>query len=155
LRYYVLQHLGNLQAVLLIDEAGLLKKGQHSVGVVRQDRGTVYKVHNGQIGVFLGCARALGRALLDHELYVPEKWTDECDRCRQASMPAAQGFATEPQLARQMLQRAFAVGVPPKWVMGDSVYGTEWGIGMTRFGTAAHLAAWGGATPGNDVSAGK
>jgi SRSO17 transposase len=63
--------------------------------------------------------------LLDRELYVPKEWTDDRARCRQAGIPDERGFATKPQLACQMLARAFAAGLPAKWVTGDSVYGDD------------------------------
>jgi SRSO17 transposase len=123
LRRYVLQHLGDPEAVLVLDETGFLKKGRHSAGVARQYSGTAGKVDNCQIGVFLGYASPLGHALVDRELYLPEEWTDDRERCQHAGIPADRPFATKPQLARQMLARALAAGVPARWVTGDSVYG--------------------------------
>jgi SRSO17 transposase len=125
LRHYVIQHLGDPEAVLVLDETGFLKKGRHSAGVARQYSGTAGRVENCQIGVFLGYASALGQALLDRELYLPKEWTDERARCQQAGVPDEREFATKPQLARQMLARAFATGVPARWVTGDSVYGDD------------------------------
>jgi SRSO17 transposase len=125
LRRYVIQHLGDSNGVLVLDETGFLKKGAHLAGVARQYSGTAGKVENCQIGVFLSYASALGHALLDRELYVPKEWTDDRARCRQAGIPDERGFATKPQLACQMLARAFAAGLPAKWVTGDSVYGDD------------------------------
>jgi SRSO17 transposase len=122
---YIMQHLGDPNAVLVIDETGFLKKGDHSAGVARQYSGTAGRIENCQIGVFLAYAGRLGHALLDRELYVPKEWADDRARCRQAGIPDARGFATKPQLARQMLARAFTAGVPAKWVTGDSVYGDD------------------------------
>jgi SRSO17 transposase len=123
LRTYSMQHLGDPNGVLVLDETGFLKKGQHSAGVARQYSGTAGKVDNCQIGVFLSYASPLGQVLLDRELYLPQEWTDDRERCRQAGIPEDRGFATKPQLAQQMLARAFAAGVPASWVTGDSVYG--------------------------------
>jgi SRSO17 transposase len=123
LRTYVIQHLGDPNGVLVIDETGFLKKGQHSAGVARQYSGTAGKVENCQIGVFLGYASQLGHTLLDRELYLPKEWTDAPERCQQAGIPPERRFATKPQLAQQMLQRGLAAGVPARWVTGDSVYG--------------------------------
>jgi SRSO17 transposase len=67
-RTYILQHLGDPQGVLVLDETGFVKKGCHSAGVARQYTGTVGTVENCQIGVFLGYAGPLGHALLDREL---------------------------------------------------------------------------------------
>jgi SRSO17 transposase len=125
LRHYVMQHLGDFTGVLVLDETGFLKKGEHSAGVARQYSGTAGKVENCQIGVFLSYASSLGHALVDRELYLPNVWTDDAARCRQAGIPADRPFATKPQLAQQMLARAFAAGVPAQWVTGDSVYGAD------------------------------
>jgi SRSO17 transposase len=123
LHTYIRQHLGDPNGVLVLDETGFLKKGRHSAGVARQYTGTVGKVDNCQIGVFLSYASPLGHALLDRELYLPQEWTGDRERCRQAGIPEDRHFATKPQLAQQMLARAFAAGVPATWVTGDSVYG--------------------------------
>jgi SRSO17 transposase len=123
LRTYSMQHLGDPHGVLVLDETGFPKKGRHSAGVARQYSGTVGKVDNCQIGVFLSYASRLGYALLDRELYLPQEWTDDRERCRQAGIPEDRRLATKPQLAQQMLARALAAGVPATWVTGDSVYG--------------------------------
>jgi SRSO17 transposase len=123
LHTYIRQHLGDPNGVLVLDETGFPKKGRHSAGVARQYSGTLGKVDNCQIGVFLSYASSLGHALLDRELYLPQEWTDDRERCRQAGIPEARRFATKPQLAQQMLARAFMAGVPAAWVTGDSVYG--------------------------------
>ena len=125
LRTYVVQHLGDPHAVLVIEETDFLKKGQHSVGVARQYSPTAGRLENCQIGVFLGYAGRLGHALLDRELYLPEAWTDDPARRRQAGIPHDRRFATKPQLAQHMLQRALAARVPARWVTSDSVYGDD------------------------------
>ena len=92
---YSMQHLGDTHGVLVLDETGFLKKGRHSAGVARQYTGTVGKVDNCQIGVFLSYASRLGHALLDRELYLPQAWTDDRERCRQAGIPEGRRFATK------------------------------------------------------------
>lgn len=125
LRRYLIQHLRDPAAVLVIDETGFVKKGHHSAGVARQYSGTAGRIENCQIGVFLAYASSLGHTLLERELYLPKEWTEDPARCRQAGIPEDRRFATKPQLARQMLARTFAAGVPAKWVTGDSVYGDD------------------------------
>ena len=125
LRRDVVQHLGDPNGVLVLDDTGFPKKGRHSAGVARQYRGTLGNVDNCQIGVFLSYASPLGHALLDRELYLPQEWTDDRERCQQVGIPEDRGFATKPQLARQMLARTFAAGVLATWVTGDSVYGDD------------------------------
>ena len=74
LRAYVVAHLGDADAVLVLDETGFVKKGTKSVGVQRQYSGTAGRIENCQIGVFLGYASRHGHALIDRALYLPEVW---------------------------------------------------------------------------------
>jgi SRSO17 transposase len=71
LRGYVLEHLGDPGAVLVVDETGFLKKGTKSAGVQRQYSGTAGRIENCQLGVFLAYASRHGHALIDRELYLP------------------------------------------------------------------------------------
>jgi SRSO17 transposase len=123
LRDYVIEHLGDPGAVLVADDTGFLKKGIKSAGVQRQYSGTAGRVENCQIGVFLGYASPAGRTLLDRELYLPQSWTDDRQRCREAGVPDEVGFATKPDLAAGMLARALDAGVPASWVTADEAYG--------------------------------
>ena len=125
LRAYVVEHLEDPDAVLVVDETGFLKKGTKSAGVQRQYSGTAGRRENCQIGVFLVYAAARGAALLDRALYVPRSWTDDPDRCRAAGMPEEVSFQTKPQLAQAMLARALDAHVPCGWVTGDEVYGND------------------------------
>jgi SRSO17 transposase len=128
LRTYVVEHLGAPNAVLVIDEMGFLKKGTRRVGVARQHSGTAGRIENCQIGVFLAYATTCGRTLLDRELYLSREWAADPVRRAATGVPEEVSFATKPQLARQMLARALAAGVPCGWVTGDSVYGSDWRI---------------------------
>lgn len=123
LRAYVVEALGDREAVLILDETGFLKKGAKSAGVARQYTGTAGRIENAQVGVFLAYASRHGTAFLDRALYLPKEWTDDPPRCQAAGVPEATTFATKPQLARMMLERAFGAGVPAAWVTGDEVYG--------------------------------
>jgi SRSO17 transposase len=128
LRAYVVEHLGDPQAVLVVDETGFLKKGTKSVGVARQYSGTAGRIENCQIGVFLAYAAPRGHAFLDRALYLPRAWADDPDRRREAGVPAEVGFATKGELAQAMLARAFAAEVPAAWVTGDEPYGNDGGL---------------------------
>lgn len=123
LRQYVHDYLRDSNAILVIDETGFLKKGTHSAGVARQYSGTAGRIENCQIGVFLAYVSAHGHTLLDRELYLPNDWIADRERCQRAAIPEARTFATKPQLARQMLARVFASDLPVTWVTGDSIYG--------------------------------
>jgi SRSO17 transposase len=124
LREYVIDHLGHAGGVLVADETGFVKKGAMSVGVQRQYSGTAGRIENCQVGVFLTYASARGRALIDRELYLPERsWCADRERCRQAAVPDQVAFATKPQFAQRMIGRAVEAGVPFAWVAADEVYG--------------------------------
>jgi hypothetical protein len=118
------RHLGDRGAVLAVDETGFLKKGRMSAGVARMYTGTAGRVENCQVGVFLAYAASDGaRVLIDRELYLPRAWTDDRDRCRAAGIADEVAFATKPELAWQMIERAADADVPFSWVTGDEVYG--------------------------------
>jgi SRSO17 transposase len=123
-RLYAVRNFGEPGAVLAVDETGFLKKGTMSAGVARQYTGTAGRVENAQVGVFLAYAASDGaRALIDRELYLPRAWTGDRDRCRAAGIGDDVPFATKPELAWQMIERAADAGVPFSWVTGDEVYG--------------------------------
>jgi SRSO17 transposase len=158
IRGYVVEHLGQEGATLVIDETGDLKKGAHTVGVKRQYTGTAGRVENAQVAVYLVYASDTGHAIIDRELYLPRCWTDDPDRLQAAGVPDQVGFATKPELARGMLARALDAGVLAAWVTGDEVYGASLrlraeleakGVGYVlavachhpvRFGGASHRA---------------
>jgi SRSO17 transposase len=126
---YVVRNLGDAGAVLVVDETGFLKKGRMSAGVARMYTGTAGRVENCQVGVFLAYAASDGsRTLIDRELYLPEKWTGDRDRCRAVGIGDEVGFATKPQLAQKMIERAMRAGVPFAWVAADEVYGQNPGL---------------------------
>jgi SRSO17 transposase len=126
---YVAVRMGNPAAVLAVDETGFLKKGRMSAGVARQYTGTAGRVENCQVGVFTAYVTPDGgRALIDRELYLPEKWTDDRARCKAAGVGDDVAFATKPELAKKMVERAVAAGVAFSWVTADEVYGGNPGL---------------------------
>src|SRR5665213_41744 len=122
-RDYVLETLGDEDAVLVIDETGFLKQGKASCGVARQYTGSAGKITNCQIGVFAAYVSRHGHAFIDRALYLPKEWTDAPVRLEATYVPADTGFATKPKLATRMIARAIAASVPFKWVAADTVYG--------------------------------
>jgi SRSO17 transposase len=124
-RGYVLEHLGDEDGVLVVDETGFIKKGTKSAGVARQYSGTAGRIENCQIGVFLAYASRHGHALIDRELYLPKAWADAPERRAAAAVPDAVAFATKPALAQRMIARALDAGVACTWVLGDEVYGSD------------------------------
>ena len=91
------------------------------MGVKRQYSGTAGRIENCQIGVFLGYASPNGFAFLDRELSLPEEWAGDPERRKRAGVLEDVEFATKPELARRMLQRAWDAGVPCRWVTADEV----------------------------------
>jgi SRSO17 transposase len=128
LQDYVVEHLGDEKAVLVLDETGFVKKGTHSVGVKRQYSGTAGRIENCQVAVFLGYASRHGRALIDRAFYLPEEWAADDERRMRVGVPADVAFATKPKLGRAMVERAVAAGVPCAWVATDSVYGGDYAL---------------------------
>jgi SRSO17 transposase len=125
-RDYVLERLGAADGVLIVDETGFLKKGEHSAGVARQYSGTAGRIENAQIGVFLAYASGKGHALIDRELYLPKReWCDDLARRAEAAIPEAVTFATKPALASRMIGQALDAGLPCAWVLGDEIYGSD------------------------------
>ena len=120
---YVIEHLADDDAVLVIDETGFLKQGKSSCGVARQYTGSAGKITNCQIGVFAAYVSRHGHAFIDRALYLPKAWTDNPARLKTTYVPNDVTFATKPQLAARMIERAIATSVPFRWVAGDTVYG--------------------------------
>jgi SRSO17 transposase len=122
---YVAAEAGDAAGILIADETGFLKTGRLSAGVQRQYTGTAGKITNCQVGVFLAYAvPATGtRVLVDRELYVPQSWTADRDRCGEAGIGEDVAFATRPQLARTMVGRVRELGLPFSWFTADEAYG--------------------------------
>lgn len=108
MREYVVEHLHDDAAVLVVDETGDVKKGTHTVGVQRQYTGTAGRIENSQVAVYLVYAGARGHAAVDRQLYVPRSWTSDRDRCRAAGLGEDTVFATKPELARTIAMLAHA-----------------------------------------------
>jgi len=124
-RAWVVETIGDEQAVLVVDETGFVKKGTHSAGVKRQYRGTAGRIENSQVGVFLAYTHGNDYALIDRELYLPKEWEMEPTRRAAAKIPETVGFATKGVLARTMLKRAFSSKIRFGWVTADSIYGND------------------------------
>ena len=122
-RDYALATLASPEAVLVIDETGFLKQGQHSCGVGRQYTGSAGKITSCQIGVFAAYVSDKGCAFIDRQLYLPKDWTNNPERRATAHVPDSIRFVTKPEIAAQMIERALAAGVPFAWVAADTVYG--------------------------------
>ena len=126
LQQFVGEQLGAPGGVLVLDDTGFPKKGIHSAGVGRQSSGTLGRVDNCQVGVFLGYASPHGHTLVDRRLYLAEGWlADPAKRAsRRAAVPETVRFATKLELAGEMLTAAIERGhLPAGWVTADAAYG--------------------------------
>ena len=125
LRGYVSEHLGDPEAVLVVDETGDVKKGTATVGVQRQYSGTAGRIENSQVAVYLAYAAPAGHTLIDRRLYLPKDWCEDRERREAVGVPDDVEFATKPALATQMITAALDAGMPAGWVAGDEVYGAD------------------------------
>jgi SRSO17 transposase len=91
LRDYVMDHLGDPSAILIVDETGHLKKGTDSVGVQRQYTCTAGRIENAQVAVHLAYAAPAGHKIIDRALYLPKSWTDDPNRLLTVLDPAVGG----------------------------------------------------------------
>ncbi len=124
LQAYLAERLTAPDAVFVLDETGFAKQGTKSVGVTRQYCGTLGKVGNCQVGVFLAYTSLLGTALVDHRLYLPARWIADRPRCTAAGVPADVTFQTKADLGLAMLRQVRPRGVlGGRWVTADEQYG--------------------------------
>jgi SRSO17 transposase len=111
-------------AVFILDDTGFPKQGTHSVGVARQYSGTMGKVGNCQVGVFLAYASSRGHALVDRRLFLPEQWSDDRERCGAAGVPEDVQHETKPTVGLALLAAARQRGhLQSRWVTADAGYG--------------------------------
>jgi len=111
----VAETLGEEDGVALIDESGVVKQGDDSVGVAAQYSGSVGKVANSQVGVYLGYASRKGYSLIEGQLFMPESWFDEvhADKRTACGVPEALLPQTKPEIGLDLLRRAIRRGGLP------------------------------------------
>ena len=122
----VAETLGEADGVALIDESGVVKQGDDSVGVAAQYCGSVGKVANSQVGVYLGYASRKGYSLIEGQLFMPEDWFDDehADKRKACGVPAELKSQTKPEIGLELLRRAIKRGsLPFQWVAADELYG--------------------------------
>src|SRR5229473_2782853 len=123
LQRFILAHLADPGAILVLDETAELKKGTMTVGVARQHAGITGQVENCQTVVFLAYVTARAHALFDFRLYLPKQWCSGRARRERAQVPADAVFATKTEQGTAMVTGAITAGVPFSWTAGDEVYG--------------------------------
>jgi SRSO17 transposase len=109
----------------IVDDTGLPKKGEHSVGVARQYCGQLGKQDNCQVAVSLSLATERGSVPIDWRLYLPEKWAKDRRRRKKSGVPTAVKFLTKPEIALEQIRAAKAAGVWFGVVLADAGYGNE------------------------------
>jgi SRSO17 transposase len=107
----------------IVDETGWLKQGAHSVGVAHQYCGAVGKSANCQVNVQVAITDGLVAVPVGARLYLPESWTKDPARCREAGVPEEVEFETKPQIALSLIKDLLAEGVVRAPVLGDNAYG--------------------------------
>lgn len=110
--------------VIILDESGMKKSGNCSVGVSHQYCGNLGKIDNCQVGVFLAYFKGDKRILIDERLYLPEKWINNKERCLKAQIPSKEiVFRTKYDLGLEMIDNAIKEGIPFSYVTMDGFYG--------------------------------
>jgi SRSO17 transposase len=138
LHAYVGERLATPRGVLIVDDSGVAKQGKHSVGVARQYSGSLGKVGNCQIGVFLAYASERGHALVDQRLYLPRAWIDDPARCRAAGVPEQIPYQSKAEQALEMIQASRQRGfLPAQWVTADAGFGA-----IPSFRASLDAAGW-------------
>ena len=107
----------------IIDETSDVKKGNKTPGVKRQWCGTVGKKENCIVTVHLAYATGDFHCLLDGELFLPEDWSDDRDRCREAGIPDDVVYRPKWKIALELYDRARGNGVVFDWLAFDEGYG--------------------------------
>jgi len=120
-----------LDTVLVIDDTSDGKKGTHTAGVARQWCGSLGKVDNCIVEVFLGCYGGGLHVLLDGELFLPEEWdanpadAEVARRRKEAGVPDGVGHVPKSVMALAQVRRALGNGMNARWAVADSFYGAK------------------------------
>ena len=109
----------------IIDETSDPKKGDKTPGVQKQWCGRLGKTENCIVTVHLGFARDDFHCLLDGELFLPESWADDRDRCREAGIPDEVVYRPKWKIALELYDRAVANGLRFDWLTFDEGYGSK------------------------------
>ncbi len=112
LQRFIAAHLGNAEAIVVLDETAELKHGTMTVGVARQHAGITGQVENCQTVVFMAYVTARAHALFDFRLYLPKAWCQDTGRRERAHVPEAAEFTTKPALGTAMVTGAGQRGRP-------------------------------------------
>jgi SRSO17 transposase len=106
----------------IIDETSFVKKGDKTPGVQRQHCGAIGKHENCNVTVHLSFASGDFHCLLDGELFLPESWSNDRERCRQAKIPDEIAYRPKTEIALELYERALTNGVSFDWITFDEWY---------------------------------
>jgi SRSO17 transposase len=120
----------------IVDDTGFPKQGKHSVGVARQYCGQLGKSDNCQTAVSLSVSTWGASLPIAWQLYLPEVWCQDEERCRQAGVPEEIAFQTKPEIALQQIRHALQGQVLRGVVLADAGYGKG-----TQFRTPGRTSA--------------
>jgi SRSO17 transposase len=109
----------------IIDETSFVKKGEKTPGVQRQHCGAVGKHENCIVTVHLAYAHDDFHCLVDGDLFLPESWSDDRERCREAGVPNEVVYRPKSEIALELHQRATENGVHFEWLTFDEWYGAK------------------------------
>ncbi|MCZ2343508.1 MAG: IS701 family transposase [Bacteroidales bacterium] len=125
-----------LGVIGVIDETSAVKKGDKTPGVQRQYLGCVGKIDNGIVTVHMGVAMGHFQTLLDAELYLPQSWATDRERCRAAGVPDTVRYRSKWRIALDQLLRLNANGIRFDWLTFDEGYGSKgpflWVLGLVQ-----------------------
>jgi SRSO17 transposase len=109
----------------IVDDTGFVKKGTHSVGVVRQYCGQVGKQENCRVAVSLSMATERASLPIAWRLYLPEIWAKDRKRRKETGIPKEISFATKPTIALQQIRQTVEKQVTTAPVLADAAYGND------------------------------
>lgn len=126
----------DLGTVGIVDETSVVKKGTKTPGVQRQWCGAVGKVENGIVTVHLGVARGRYKTLIDAELFLPESWAEDRERCRRADIPEGMTHQPKWRIALGQVIEAWLADFDFTWLTFDEGYGSKPGFldGLDQLG---------------------
>ena len=113
------------RSIGIIDETSDTKKGTKTPGVQRQHCGSVGKQDNCIVTVHLGYAADDFHCLVDGELFLPESWSDDRERCQEAGIPDTMVYRPKTEIALELYDRAVANGIHFEWMTFDEWYGVK------------------------------
>ncbi len=125
LQQMVAKEHGGKRTIGIIDETSDVKKGDKTPGVQRQWCGCAGKTENGIVTVHLAFAKDDFHCLVDGELFLPESWSDDRPRCREAGIPDEMVYRPKWEIALELYERARQNGIEFKWLTFDEGYGSK------------------------------